>query len=57
MGIGFQERLGDIERRYNQQRRGTKMTAIQRIEFERSGGDRRVSPERRAAEIRPKHIR
>ena len=57
MSSGFQDRLNEIERRKTQQRKETIMTAIQRIELERAGGDRRVSPDRRRAEIRGKPIR
>ena len=54
MSTGFEDRLNDIERRYTPERRGVELTAVQRIELERSGGDRRETAERRIAEIRGK---
>ena len=57
MSTGFEDRLDEIERRYGPERRGVELTAVQRIELERSGGDRRETAERRIAEIRGKSTR
>lgn len=50
MSSEFQNRMADIEKRKSQQRQGKDMTALQRIEMQRAGGERRLGQDRRISQ-------